>query len=325
VATTDSKPPVPGGDPKRCKFANVLGCSGLHPSWRCGAFGSIRPEERARIIKDNRMCSFCLLHGEAEACRAKANKSKPACDAPECGGQHALWLHELLKGTAGQEGQVNMVQGGDGWKTLEEAWMEDEREAEEQVLFVNVMQAETMDSEEELADEIERMQVAVDECYCRRAKRAGLDIRNTEGRLLSEEELDDLSERLGDGEGTRAKRRREIERMSIKELEAKIKEVRSLTRREAKKVGCLPLTLTILCLVGGPAKGFIAYDCSNRSDIVESYSLLEPDVCANMGKEGLLGTTVYGEIVQIKQDRIISVIRCVVIESIVTQYCGHFS
>jgi hypothetical protein len=198
MATTDSKLPAPGGDPKRCKFADVLGCPGLHPPWRCGAFGSIRPEERARIIKDNSMCSFCLLHGEAEACRAKANKSKPACDAPEFGGQHTLWLHELLKGMAGQEGQVNMVQGGDGWKTPEEAWMEDEREAEEEVLFVNVMQAETTDSEEELADEIERTQVVVDECYHRRAR---FDIGNTEGRLLSEEELDDLSERLGDGEG----------------------------------------------------------------------------------------------------------------------------
>jgi hypothetical protein len=74
------------------------------------------------------MCSFCLLHDEAEACRAKVSRSKPACGAPECGGQHALWLHELLKDIAGQEGQVNMVQGGDSWRTPEEAWMEDERE-----------------------------------------------------------------------------------------------------------------------------------------------------------------------------------------------------
>jgi hypothetical protein len=36
-------------------------------------------------------------------------------------------------------------------------------------------------------------------------------------------------------------------------------------------------------------------------------------------------TTVYGEIVQIKQDRMIPVFRCLVIENIVSQYCGHFS
>ncbi len=41
--------------------------------------------------------------------------------------------------------------------------------------------------------------------------------------------------------------------------------------------------------------------------MVESYSLLEPDACANMGRDGEVETTVYGEIVQIKQDRMIPV------------------
>jgi hypothetical protein len=195
-----------------------------------------KARERARITRDNRMCSFCLLHDEAEVSRTKVNKSKPACGTPECRGQHALWLHELLKDMVGQEGKVNMVQGGNGWRTPEEAWMED---AEEEVMFVNVMWAETMDWEKEatedveetekevlsasamlvkttdlereLEEEIARTRVAVDECYRRRAKRAGVDIGGTEGRLLSEEELDDLSEQLG--EGARAKRRREIERI----------------------------------------------------------------------------------------------------------------
>jgi hypothetical protein len=44
-----------------------------------------------------------------------------------------------------------------------------------------------------------------------------------------------------------------------------------------------------------------------------------------MGKEGEVETTIYGEIVQIKQDRMIPVFRCMVIETIVSQYCGHFS
>jgi hypothetical protein len=77
--------------------------------------------------------------------------------------------------------------------------------------------------------------------------------------------------------------------------------------------------------MGNVVEGFTAYDCSNRSNIVESYSLLEPDVCANMGKEGEVETTVYGEIVQIKQDRMIPVFRCMVIETILSQHCGHFS
>jgi hypothetical protein len=58
---------------------------------------------------------------------------------------------------------------------------------------------------------------------------------------------------------------------------------------------------------------------------VESYSLLEPNACANMGRDGEVETTVYGEIVQIQQDRMIPVFRCVVVKTLVAQYCGMFS
>ncbi len=52
------------------------------------------------------------------------------------------------------------------------------------------------------------------------------------------------------------------------------------------------MTLALLmCLTVSPIEGFTAYDCSNRSNIVEAYSLLEPDACANMGKEGEVETT----------------------------------
>ncbi len=58
---------------------------------------------------------------------------------------------------------------------------------------------------------------------------------------------------------------------------------------------------------------------------MEAYSLLEPDACANMGKEGEVETTVYGEIVQIKQDRMIPMFRSIVVETLVARYCGMFS
>jgi hypothetical protein len=79
-----------------------------------------------------------------------------------------------------------------------------------------------------------------------------------------------------------------------------------------------------MCLVVMPVGGFTAYDCSNRSNVVESYSLLEPDTCANMGRDGEVETT-YGEIVQIKQDQMIPVFRCMVVETLMAQYCGMFS
>jgi hypothetical protein len=143
---------------------------------------------------------------------------------------------------------------------------------------------------------------------------------------MTEEELDDLSEQLGDGTGAWAKRRREIERMSAAEMEAEAEEAQEeIKRRRGKRASQLPLVLILLCLSGQAVEGFTAYDCSNRSNIVESYSLLEPDACANMGKEGEVETTLYGEIIQIKLDRMIPVFRCIVIETIVSEYCGMFS
>jgi hypothetical protein len=84
VAAAEEKPSQAGGGGKRCTFADVLGCPGQHAPWWCGACGSIRAEERAKIIEDNRLCAFCLLHDRAEACSTKYNESKPAYGVPEC-------------------------------------------------------------------------------------------------------------------------------------------------------------------------------------------------------------------------------------------------
>ncbi len=147
------------------------------------------------------------------------------------------------------------------------------------------------------------------------------------GRPMTEQELNNLSELLGDGFGARAKRRREIEQMTLVEMEAELREVRTeIKRRRRAGMGWLPLMLVLLlCFTGQVAEGFTAYNCSNRSNIVEAYSLLEPDACANMGKEGEVEATVYWEIVQIKQDRMIPVFWCIVIETLISQYSGMFS
>ncbi len=52
----------PGRAQKRCKFAEVAGCTRSHPPWLCKAFGDKAPEERKNIITDNKFCPFCLLH-----------------------------------------------------------------------------------------------------------------------------------------------------------------------------------------------------------------------------------------------------------------------
>jgi hypothetical protein len=116
-------------------------------------------------------------------------------------------------------------------------------------------------------------------------------------------------------------------RAEIRNTEAAMRERVEPANQKGQRIGVgrLPLAKLILCLVGGQVDAFTAYDCSNRSIIMKSYSLLEPDACAVSDKTGEFKTTVYGEIIQIKQDRIIPIFRCQVIETIVSQYCMHWS
>jgi hypothetical protein len=104
---------------------------------------------------------------------------------------------------------------------------------------------------------------------------------------MTEEEIEDLQWQLGDfgpaGEyGSRGrKRRKEPIEMTIEEMEAEIQETNEANRkRQRNNLGLMlkPLwMLTIIaCLVGDLVAAFTAYDCSNRSNVVESYSLLEP-------------------------------------------------
>jgi hypothetical protein len=158
----------------------------------------------------------------------------------------------------------------------------------------------------------------VEECYRRRARRAGLEETLLAGRPMTEEEIDELSQRLGDWEpangiGSRGtKCSKEVIEMTIEEMEAEIRETNALIRRRRRRgVGLLPMPLALLmCLMVSAVDGFTAYDCSNRTNVVESYSFLEPDACANMGKDGEVETSVYGEVAQVKQDRMIPVFRC---------------
>jgi hypothetical protein len=185
--------------------------------------------------------------------------------------------------------------------------------------------------------ELQQARAEMEECYRRRARRAGLEDTLPVGRPMTEEEIEDLQWQLGDfgpasGYGSRGKKRsqQDVIDMTIEEMEAEIQETNKAIRKRRRRTPGLMLKalgmLTVFaCLARNPVETFTAYDCSNRSNVVEAYSLLEPDACANMGRDGEVETTVYGEIVQIKQDRMIPVFRCTVIETLVAQYCGMFS
>jgi hypothetical protein len=68
------------GDGARvCVFKEVMGCSGAHPPWFCKAFGKMPAKERERLITDNRLCPFCLLHDKDKQCGAKERTVSVAC------------------------------------------------------------------------------------------------------------------------------------------------------------------------------------------------------------------------------------------------------
>jgi hypothetical protein len=146
---------------------------------------------------------------------------------------------------------------------------------------------------------------------------------------MTEEEIEDLQWQLGDfgpasGYGSRGKKRsqQEVIDLTIYEMEAEIQETNETIRKRRRRGLGLMLKLVwiltmLACLMGSLATAFIAYDCSNSTNLVEAYSLLEPDTCANMGKDGEVETSVYGEVAQVKQDRMIPVFRCMVVETLV--------
>jgi hypothetical protein len=153
--------------------------------------------------------------------------------------------------------------------------------------------------------ELQQAKADVEECFRRRARRAGLKETLPVGRPMTDEEIDDLKWQLEDfgpanGYGSRGlKRGKEVIDMTIEEMEAEIQETNELIRKRRRRgLGLMlkPLwMLTILaCFTGSPVNAFTAFDCFNNTNVVESYSLLEPDTCANMGKDGEVETSVYG-------------------------------
>jgi hypothetical protein len=97
VALGDNIQENPCRAQKRGKIAELAGCTGSNPPWLCKAFRDKAPEERNKIITDNKLCPFCLLHNADEICFFKIIKSKPICKELGCKGQHINWLHKTLK------------------------------------------------------------------------------------------------------------------------------------------------------------------------------------------------------------------------------------
>ncbi len=96
---------------------------------------------------------------------------------------------------------------------------------------------------------------------------------------------------------------------------------RKLTRARATLVGVNAMLTASLAGLAG-VEGFHAYDCSNSSNPVDMYSLLDPEPCPDVAMDHVVERMMHGEIVQMKRERLIRITRCQVVESIMSQYCG---
>ena len=83
------------------------------------------------------------------------------------------------------------------------------------------------------------------------------------------------------------------------------------------------VTMMLLLLAGlQGCMAFRAFDCNSQSSQIEQYSLLDPEPCGNMEKVHAIERELYGEIVQIKKERLVQVTRCTATETVMTQHCG---
>ncbi len=89
VTEAERQRPRQGDRGRVCIFKGVMGCTGTHPPWFCRAFGKLPAKEREKLIVDNKLCPFCLLHDKDKPCGASQKPASVACTASGCRGRHA--------------------------------------------------------------------------------------------------------------------------------------------------------------------------------------------------------------------------------------------
>jgi hypothetical protein len=116
----------------------MMGCTAAYPPWLCKVFGKLPAGEREKLIVDNLLCPFCLLHDKDKPCGAKQRPVSVACTASNCKGRHIQKLHDFLKDVFREENWVHVVHGDDGWEESDEAW----ELGEEEMMIVGTVQQE---------------------------------------------------------------------------------------------------------------------------------------------------------------------------------------
>ncbi len=197
VTGVDGKRHRQGDSGRTCVFKDVMGCTAAHPPWLCKVFGKLPAGEREKLITDNRLCPFCLLHDKDKPCGAKLRPVSVACAAASCKGRHIQKLHDFLKDVFREENRVHIVYGDDGWEESDEAW----ELGEEEMMIVGTVQQEGDCSWQDACDAWEEQdeeaaagvhQVRVDQEAAKRAAVSQCKKAKTAGESEEPPELDGL-------------------------------------------------------------------------------------------------------------------------------------
>ncbi len=261
VTGVDGKRHRQGDSGRTCVFKDVMGCMAAHPPWLCKVFGKLPAGEREKLIMDNRLCPFCLLHDKDKPCGAKQRSVSVACTASNCKGGHIQKLHDFLKDVFREENRVHVVHGDDGWEESDEAW----ELGEEEMMIVGTVQQEDhcswqdacnawMEQDEEAAVGIHQVRVdqevdeqaAVGQCKEANTAEGGEKSPELDGLLVEGEEQEYFLELLM----RRASPERPRESLSTKSKATSTKGKKN--RSKEKKVRGKSLAGRI---AGGEAKG----------------------------------------------------------------------
>ncbi len=93
---------------KRCRVQQRTGCGGDHLVLKCSRLRELSLSERRKVLEASGLCMYCLKHPAELECYGRGGPSKPACLQPECGGRHAMGVHELLGKV---DASVNLIAG----------------------------------------------------------------------------------------------------------------------------------------------------------------------------------------------------------------------
>ncbi len=85
-----------------------------------------------------------------------------------------------------------------------------------------------------------------------------------------------------------------------------ITENQNIRRADSTNCQSSNMLLVVLSLIT-TVKAFTAFDCNNVTAPVETFSLLAPEDCATGEKDKEIERVIFGEIIQMKQERYIQV------------------